>query len=158
MTTIYIHELELPQTVEAQDHHEFAYYARVLSQMLGTPVKSREIGFNYSTGQCEGLVYSGRMPVRMIKERRKELEAIELTHDCKIDFEVFRGGSSTTDALCDFAMGRFNYKALREDCNHDKDCVKAVDQMEEEKLALGTGRRMARVFLKQYYTDDDLEA
>lgn len=145
--------VSLPQIVEADDYHEFATMAETLNQVFDEEIKVEEIGFNYQTGKYEGLSFCGRSAKRIKARRYKELQELEQVHDAEVDFQAFRAGSSTTEALIDFIESRSGFDALAKDCKHDRECVKVVHQMQEH-LALGTARRTARAFLEPYCSWD----
>ena len=160
MSTIVTKELSvaLPQILEAQDYHDFYNIECVLNQVFAEKIKVEEIGFNYKTGQYEGVVFCGRSAEGMKKKRHKELQLIELASDLNIHFDIFQGSSSTTDALFEFVATRMSYDKLHKLCSHDNGCKVIISKMQEH-VALGTARKMAKEFLiQQGYGQDDIDA
>lgn len=148
-----------PKILEARDYHDFYTVEEVLNQVFEEKIKVEEIGFNYETGQYEGIAFSGRSAERIKNKRRKELELIEQMSDLEIDFSPFRDGSSTTEALFEFvAVQSMDYHALLDQCSYNKECRRVINSMKEE-VALGTAKKMAKAFLFQEgYGQEDIDA
>lgn len=70
--------VDFPQILEARDYHDFQIVEEVLNQVFTERIKVEEIGFNYETGQYEGVAYSGRSAERIKNKRRKELKLLEM--------------------------------------------------------------------------------